>query len=256
MFLLLIAPVIGYCQSDRQLAFNKLNKAMDWQLTFADELTQNWQTNWFLDGLLAKLSNTEQGMIFSAGPVAFDDKNHAVLWTKQSFNGDIKIEYEFTKLDAETKMVNILYIQATGVAPQASDIYQWREERTIPAMSRYFNNMKALHISYAAFKNNDKPNKADYVRARAYPVLPGRKFKQMEIKPSSSNTGLFKTGVTYKITVIKTNEVLFFNVVGEENAGLFSWQLTEKEAVHVGRIGLRHMYTRSSRYKNFKIYSK
>lgn len=256
LLLFLISSCIVLCQEPNKMNFEGLNQSGDWHLKFRDNCTENWQSKWFLDGLNAKVNNSDQGMNFSAGPVAFDDAHHAVLWTKDSFSGDIKIEYEYTRKDSATKMVNILYVQATGVAPNAVDIFEWRKEREIPAMKTYFNNMKALHISYAAFNNNDEANKVDYVRARAYPVLPDRTFKQMEIKPSSSNTGLFKTGLTYKITVIKTNKDFYFHVEGEDGAKLFSWKLTENETVNEGRIGLRHMYTRSSQYKDFKIYTK
>ena len=51
-----------------------------------------------------------------AGPVPRENASHAVLWTKQSFAGDVKIEYEYTRTDDANQYVNILYIQATGSA--------------------------------------------------------------------------------------------------------------------------------------------
>jgi hypothetical protein len=256
LFLFLILPYLVQCQDGNKTDFNKLNQSADWHLEFTDDCTENWQSKWFLDGLLAKVENTAQGMDFRAGPVADDDAHHAVLWTIDSFSGDVKIEYKYTRTDSATTMVNILYIQATGVAPHSKDIAAWKDERIIPSMRNYFRNMKALHISYAAYKNvNDNANE-DYVRARIYPVLPDRSFKEMEIPQSSFNTGLFKPGETYKITVIKTDRKLYFNVEGENDSKLFSWSLTESQTVGKGRIGLRHMYTRSSRYKDFRIYTK
>jgi hypothetical protein len=59
-----------------------------------------------------------------------------------------------------------------------------------------------------------------------------------------------------KNKVIKTVQQLYFKVEGENVLKLFSWVLTDKEAVDEGRIGLRLMYTRSARYKDFKIYTK
>lgn len=257
IYLFVCFPVfVALSQDTKNSKFDKLSLSKGWNLKFEDDCTQKWNSNWFLDGLLAKVKNNKQGMTFSAGPVAFNDAHHAVLWTKESFSGDIKIEYEYTRKDSATKMVNILYVQATGVAPHDADIFEWRKEREIPSMKIYFNNMRALHISYAAFNNNDEPIKVDYVRARAYPVLPNRSFKQMEIEPSYFDTKLFQTNVTYKVTVIKTNQDFYFNVAGADGAKLISWKLTEKETVNDGRIGLRHMYTRSSQYKNFKVYTK
>jgi hypothetical protein len=68
------------------------------------------------------------------------------------------------------------------------------------------------------------------------------------------NEGYFKTGETYHITVIKTRTQLFFKVEGKEYSRLFSWDLSEVNPITEGRIGLRHMYTCSSIYRNFKIY--
>jgi len=41
-------------------------------------------------------------MILSAGPTAGSDSCHAVLWTKRSFSGDVKIEFEYTRADTKT----------------------------------------------------------------------------------------------------------------------------------------------------------
>ena len=253
-----IHPAFAHSDS----GFDNLNKSKEWQLALSDSGTKHWQKNWFLDGLIAQVENTEQGMVFSAGPEAWNDAHHAVLWTKASFSGDIKIEYDYTKLDDEVEMVNILYIQATGVKPHDKDIYAWRDQRQVPSMKSYFNNMKLLHISYAAFKtrNPEKDAEADYVRARAYPIdhtLPGKKgFDAMKVEPSFYRTGLFQIGTTYKVTVIKAGNKLHFNVAGEGNDSLYTWEIKPKQMVSEGRIGLRHMYTRSSRYKNFKVYTK
>jgi len=252
-----IHPAFAHSDND----FVNLNKSKDWQLSLSDSGTKNWQENWFLDGLIAQVENTEQGMVFSAGPEAWNDAHHAVLWTKESFSGDIKIEYDFTKVDDEVEMVNILYIQATGVKPKDKDIYAWREQRQVPSMKSYFNNMKLLHISYAAFKtrNPEGDVQADYVRVRTYPQDPIAGFDSMRVDPSFYRTNLFKTGKTYQITVIKTADKLHFNVAGKGSEKtqqqLYSWDLTTQQAVNEGRVGLRHMYTRSSRYSNFKVFT-
>jgi hypothetical protein len=117
--------------------------------------------------------------------------------------------------------------------------------------------MEALHISYAAYDRDNTDLSNDYVRVRKYPSLPGQSFsKTTEIPPTSFKTGLFNPGETYKITVIKTGRKLYFKVEGKEDSKLFSWDLSESQTVSEGRIGLRHMYTRSARYKDFKVYSK
>jgi hypothetical protein len=237
--------------------FEIINQSREWYLKFNDDCTENWQSKWFLDGLRAEVKNTKEGMVFSAGAVEGDDACHAVLWTKDSFKGDVKIEYNYTRTDTRTSWVNILYIQAIGVDPFSNDISEWNDLRIIPSMNTYFMNMKALHISYAAYNRNNSDEKNDYVRARRYPVLPGQDFSTTtEIPTASFKTGLFNPGETYRITVIKTDEKLYFKVDGKNDSKLFSWNLTSSHPVLEGRIGLRHMYTRSARYKNFIIYIK
>jgi hypothetical protein len=228
--------------------------AAKWELVFEDNCTGNWEQNWTLDGLLAKVENSNKGMHFSAGPEFKNDAHHAVMWTKQSFEGDLKIEYDFTRTDSENNCVNILYIQATGKGeePYVKDISAWKDLREVPSMRTYFENMNALHISYAAFPNNS--DTTSYVRARRYPKPEKGSFDETKISPSYDNEGYFKTGETYHITVIKTRTQLFFKVEGKEYSRLFSWDLSEVNPITEGRIGLRHMYTRSSIYRNFKIY--
>ena len=241
-----------------QPGFETLNSSADWELAFSDPCTEDWQANWFLDGLEATVEHNQKGMNLQAGPERGEDAHHAVLWTKNSFSGDIKIQYNYTRTDNETVHVNILYIQATGIGtdPYHRDISQWNELRSVPKMSQYFRYMNALHISYAAFGNSNSDPSQDYVRARRYPVTEQVSFADMEIPPSYYNTGLFKPGITYRITVIKTGSRLFFEVAGAGQQQLYNWDLQDAEPVAEGRIGLRHMYTRSATYSEFKVWVK
>lgn len=250
IFLFLISFFIRG-QSQINSNFDSINNSKKWKLSFEDDCSKDWKKKWFLDGELATLSNTSKGLSFSAGPTEGDDSNHAVLWTKPSFKGSVKIEYSYTKTDYKTTFVNILYILATGVSPYPPDIYEWKNERTIPSMKTYFNNMKTLHISYAAFNNSTEQ---EYVRARKYPVKFGKNFsKTTEIPPSSFNTGLFKPNETYNIIVIKNNNKLYFKVEGKTSSKLFEWDISNLDPIDNGRVGIRHMYTRSATYKDFKI---
>ncbi|MFK7981045.1 MAG: DUF1961 family protein [Saprospiraceae bacterium] len=246
-------PIIGKTNKE-EILFNKLDERDNWILAFQDKGTNDWQQNWTLDGLIATVENSEKGMNFSAGPEYKNDAHHAVLWTKPSFSGDIKIEYDYTRTDTENKCVNILYIQATGVGelPFEKDISKWKALREVPTMRKYFDNMNALHISYAAFPNTS--DTSSYIRARRYPAAPNNFRESTKIDPSYDNQGYFKSGETYHITVIKTNKELFFQMEGAKSAKLFSWDLSRIQPVREGRIGLRHMYTRSAIYKNIKIH--
>ena len=110
------------CKVGAQNDFDKVNESRDWKLQFSDPCKEDWQDNWFLDGQLATIEHSDKGMNFSAGPVNRNDAHHAVLWTKQSFNGDIKIEYNYTRTDSQLVNVNILYIQATGIGKDSFDV--------------------------------------------------------------------------------------------------------------------------------------
>jgi hypothetical protein len=78
---------------------------------------------------------------------------YAVLWTRRAFDGDVRINYDFQRLDSQNKGVNILYVQAVGDDENGhdKDITRWSKERADAAMSDYYNNMHTYHISYAAY---------------------------------------------------------------------------------------------------------
>lgn len=238
--------------------FEKVNASTEWELQFADPGTGNWQDKWFLDGQLARIENSEKGMNFMAGPVNRNDAHHAVLWTKDVFKGDIKIEYNYTKTDSQVINVNILFIQATGIGQNdfAQDITKWNDYRKVPTMSKYWRNMNLIHISYAAFPmvNEDPDN--DYIRVRRYPATKNIAFKDTEVPPSFEKTGLFLPDVPYKMTWIKTSHQLLLQVEGNGETKKYAWDLTDFPPIAEGRIGLRHMFTRSAQYSDFKIYTK
>ncbi len=227
----------------------------EWRQILHDRCTGNWQDTWFLDGRKAAVTNGPDGMTFTAGPVARDDSCHAVLWTKDSFRGDLKIEYEYTRTDSAVRYVTILYIQATGSgdAEHAEDIATWSALRTVPSMRLYFNHMNTYHISYAAFgTRNDDPD-ADYIRARRYMPDAGKGLAGTELKDEYARTGLFRAGVPYRITVIKKGRKLFMHIRGDGREQLCRFRNEALPPITEGRIGLRHMYTRGARYRDFRV---
>jgi hypothetical protein len=227
--------------------------AGNWQVAFSDPCTGDWRQHWFLDGEVGTVTTGPDGMTLTAGPEFKNDAHHMVLWTKQSFDGDLKIEYEYTRTDHETRCVNILYIQATGSGkgPYARDISQWNELRKVPAMETYFNHMNAYHLSYAAFPNSGE-NRVSYLRARRY--LPeGDGIKGTELAPDYDPQGFFAEGVKHQITVIKKDRDLFLRVEKPDRVGHYHFRNPRLPAITEGRVGLRHMFTRSARYRNFQI---
>lgn len=133
------------------------------------------------------------------------------------------------------------------------DITEWSEMRIVPKMSTYYNNMNLWHVSYAAFGNGNEKDKKDYVRARRYPVLKGKKFIDTEVGVSYDDTGLLKDGIVYHMIVVKKDDLLLIKVEVDEKSTIFNWNFSEHPRITEGRIGLRHMWTRSSRYANFSI---
>jgi hypothetical protein len=229
----------------------------DWEVVFSDRGAGDWQERWFVEGLKARVEYDEGSMVFTSGPVPMEQASHAVLWTKQSFKGDLRIEYDYTRLESMTEApsVNILYIQATGLGTSESptDIYLSTEQREVPWMKSYFLNMNALHISYAT----TGPKRSHYVAARRYPVKDQGSFMQgTMVQPVYENIDLFKPGDTYHITALKEGNRLTFTAEHEGKTHSFEWDTSAFPPVTEGRIGLRHMWARSSRYQNFRVFEK
>jgi hypothetical protein len=228
----------------------------DWKKVFDDSGTNTWEKYWFLDGLKASVSNTPQGMVLTSGPTYKDEASHCVLWTKESFEGDIKIEYDFTRLDRQLQdqAVCIIYIQATGMgqAPYSEDISLWSKLRETPSMSTYFNHMHCYHISYACSGGSD----FNYVRARRYPSTNGKFDQDTRILPSYDNIKLFNPGETWHFIFEKIGTTLTFQALKGSETHLWKWDASSYAPITSGRIGFRQMWTRSSRYANVRIYQK
>lgn len=236
---------------DDQKAFEKADSSA-WKEVFSDPCTGDWKQKWFLDGEVGTVKTGPEGMQLTAGPEFKNDAHHMVLWTREVFEGNLKIEYDYTRLDSETRCVNILYIQATGSGekPYLKDIAQWNELRRIPSMRTYYNHMNTYHISYAAFPNN--ADTTSYIRARRY--MPNKTgLKGSDLEPDYFPEGLFKPNVPHKITVIKQNRDIFMRVKNSDRKSYFHMTNTDLPPITEGRIGLRHMFTRSARYKDIRI---
>ncbi|MFW5803355.1 MAG: hypothetical protein ACOCWJ_05495 [Verrucomicrobiota bacterium] len=235
-------------------------KELPWQKSFTEAGVGDWQERWHLDGKKATVETVDDGIEFAAGPKPGENAHMAVLWTRKSFRGDVKIGYRYTRTDNAEHSVNILYILATGkgAGPYHKDIMKWAKMRTVPTMSKYFKHMNLLHISYAAFPSPAMlargAERREYVRARRYPIPVGGGFKDIELESDYFQIGLFKPGVPHEITVIKRGPYLMMKVEPEGGeAQHFFWDATGWPPLAEGRIGLRHMAGRSARYENFTV---
>lgn len=240
---------------------NKENRTTKWskkELLFKDKGTSNWQQKWMLDGKRSKIINTDKGMELIAGTEHANDTCHTVLWTKKSFKGNIAIEYDYTRTDTTSRCVNILYFLATGRGDieYPTDISKWNNKRAVPHMSTYIKNMNTYHISYAAFDANKYSKGNDYIRLRRYnPNI--NTFDNTNVPGDLFKTGLFKPNITYHIEVNKFNDEIEMHIQNKKNAKdklVCKWNVSKFSNCESGRVGLRHMYTRNARYKNFKIW--
>jgi len=68
-----------------------------WRKVFSDPCTGDWRQQWFLDGEVGTVTTAADGMTLTAGPEFKNEAHHMVLWTKQSFEGNLKIEYDYTR---------------------------------------------------------------------------------------------------------------------------------------------------------------
>jgi len=248
--------VLSACNHEDSVTaeFKKCNK-LSWKLLFDDDCTSAWQTNWLMDGTRSYITHSSKGMDYYAGKEAHNDTCHTVLWTKQKFSGDIKVEYDYTRLDTSHLGVNIIYLLAngSGKGDYDKDIFKWNELRKVPAMKEYYNHMNTYHISYAAY--SFKENEPEYIRARRYMPETGKGLKGTNLSPEYVNDSeLFAPGIKHHIVIIKKGQKLYMHVTNSEKSRLFWFDTSNFPEIKEGRVGLRQMWTRAARYANFKIY--
>ncbi|WP_146452823.1 hypothetical protein [Bythopirellula polymerisocia] len=214
----------------------------EWTCAFFDSSCDDWKLRWFLDGEKAEVTNDVEGITIDA------TDGYAVLWTKASFEGDLRIEYDFKRIDSHNIGVNIVYIQATGDGQNghAVDISKWSDRRTKAAMSDYFLNMNTYHISYAAYPN-------DYIRGRRYLPLKNEGLKGTELSGEIEGTRVFENHEWIHITIIKRYKDLFIEFRHPSKVLLCHFVNQDKPGIDQGHVGLRLMPGRISRFKNFRI---
>jgi len=228
-------------------------------ILFEDDMADNWQANWFLDGKKATVEHRDGGLYFAAGTItkSMDREayhaHHAVLWTRQVFEGDLRISYEVTRMD-DSGGTTLLYIQAqgTGQPPYDTDIYAWRHLREVPAMDLYFKHMSLLSLS---FREN--------LRCKRYPWFDtdGNPFEGVLLEPMVDYPRM-EQGKTYRVEVEKRKRSLTLrlrDVAADTLLIDHTWDTTKNpeqqlpRLIEKGRIGLRHMSTRQMTYRHMVV---
>jgi hypothetical protein len=230
---------------------------------FDDPMTGDWEKNWFLDGKRATLEHRDGGLAFVTTASGVDknvdraafDAEHAVLWTKQEFEGDIRVSYSYTKLPG-CSWQKLIYVQAQGIGkdPYVKDIYAWRDLRQVAKMSEYFNHMNLIGLSIR-----------DEVRCKRYPwndvagnvELESEFLPRAEIKP-------MPIGREYHVVVEKRKESIKLRIADAETGELVvdhKWDLTSEKVlenrdpkfIDKGRIGIRQMGGHKILMRHFKV---
>lgn len=252
--LLLFTAMQMFGQSlSESVEFKNANN-LPWKIVFEDDCKKSWQKKWVMDGKKSHITHSELGMDYFSGSEAHNDAGHTVLWTKKNFSGDVKIEFDFTRIDSSNLGVNIMYVLATGSGkgPYKKNIFKWNDLRQIPEMKTYYNHMNTYHISYAAY--SFEKNNPDYIRARRYLPETGQGIEGTALPPEYENPDLFAYGIKHHIVIIKQGSKLYMEVSSPTKTKLFWFNTSSLPPIKSGRIGLRQMWTRNSRYANFKIY--
>lgn len=219
----------------------------DWHEVFFDSGTDDWRQHWFLDGDKARVSNERDKFILDTSNDAF-----AVLWTKDEFRGDLKIEYDFLRADENHSGVNIIYIQATGQDKKGydKDISQWSDKRKKAYMSDYYAHMHTYHVSYAT-------DKEDYIRGRRY--MPNQSLPDIcklwftTLSGEKKHVGIFNDKQWIHVVIVKKEKSLLVEFQHPNKTVLVKMNNKDKPGITEGRVGLRLMPKRLSYFKNFSI---
>ena len=231
-------------------------------ILFEDSMAQDWQANWFLDGENAVLEHRDGGLAFITESSKVDkrvdraafDAQHAVLWTRESFEGDIRITYKYTKLPG-CSWQKLIYVQAQGVGegPFIEDIYAWKDRREVAVMSAYFNYMDLIGLSLR-----------NQIRCKRYPWndMDGNGLKT-EFKPRAQNKGM-PIGHELDVLVEKRKKSILLRITDIETGETVvdhTWDLTDERIleqrdpkyIETGRIGIRQMGGHKINMRDFKV---
>jgi hypothetical protein len=258
--LLAATPLLAFCAGMQSIKADACCGDAS-KVLFEDPMTANWQGNWFLDGENAALEHRDGGLAFITDYIvdknvdrAAFDAQHAVLWTRQEFEGDIRISYNYTKLP-ECSWQMLIYVQAQGIGeePYIEDIYAWRDLRKVAVMSEYFDHMDLIGLSLR-----------DQVRCKRYPWndMEGNSL-ETEFKPRAENKGM-PIGREFNVVVEKRKKSIRLRITDSETGDHVvdhTWDLSDRkirkerdpEYVEKGRIGIRLMGGHKILMRDFKV---
>ena len=226
---------------------------LPWVLKFSDPGGTSGAavTKYFKDGSTATVAYTANGLEINA------PSGHTVVWTKTSFTGDIRIEFDYKRLNVPRVGINegtLLVVNGWGLSrvcpvdqlTHPLDIRAWA--RPVATYDVYKFCMANQTVSFDNLDRGTDPRLT--VRQN-----PGYHDMGTIIPPK------LQTGVLYHVTVTRTGNTLKTlvkrgtTVVASLTATL-NPSLPGSQVSKFGYVGFRQMTGRRAAYRNIKIFTR
>lgn len=178
-----------------------------WIPALVDAGTGRWSDHWLLFGDPDRgitVTNGTDGMTLRAGDGTDPRKDHAVLWTRATFAGDLRIEYDYMVLDRYSTPLTeggycsavLIHSRVTSSSTLPADIANWSaEQRNTDTSGRALNAvMDGLQLNYA-FVGDARGNP---FRLRSNPGY--------RLVGESAGMPVFDAGTEYHIVVEKVGQ--------------------------------------------------
>jgi hypothetical protein len=221
----------------------------DWSLSYENRMTsENTLDDFYVQGIVDTIEVTEEGVHIKTLPVEYEaDATHKqmYLWSKQEFEGDIYIEYEFRT--NQKFGLTLLLLQASGTSRE--DFMKDYPPRTSGTMALvHSSDVRNYHIEYyrqMSAVRNDNSNVAIIKNPFEYPVAYGTYQKGYEV------------GTWHKIQVLQQSNKLTFAVDGTIICEGIDKEFSNNGSVLTkGHIAFRCMVNTDMHFRNLKVYNK
>ena len=240
------------------------------EILFETNFEDDWQENWFLDGEKATITQDENGLHFQAGSEEnvqerrnespemreLYDSYHAVLWTRQEFEGEIGVSFKMSRTSRGFTFLLYMLAQGVGWGPYEEDITEWNDLREeIPSMDLYHDGMNLTAVTFRW-----------QLRLRRYPWHDedGNQFNDNLIGEFIEHPeyDYIPPENTYKVDVELRTETMRIrieevgnpdNVLDRTFNRVDDLDPRRPDPSTRGRIGLRHMFGTGVRYYNFQV---
>lgn len=219
-----------------------------WNLVFSDVGTGNWNVKWTVSKAeqdsTGTITNTPQGIKVTAGR---SNPGSVMLSSRDTFGGDIKVEYDLTILDgggippgATGRAIGLLI--AKGIAPKPVDLSDWTTHDDI---ADYQDFARGIWMNYA-YRNPDET----YLRLRQVPGY-------IQTNPDSTPDFPFTTGTLYHIIATKEDTTFSVSVknMSTNQTKTHTWTASAIGTAE-GNVAFRAMGYREYLLKNIKVYEK